>query len=83
MSSRLDSLRKRGQEQLTTGLLDRLQQSRGRLERVHPPQSEGRLSRLTGLTFEAEGLRLPMGGARTDPRRDRDGRSGRGRRVPE
>ncbi|WP_018861317.1 MULTISPECIES: FliI/YscN family ATPase [unclassified Thioalkalivibrio] len=62
MSSRLDTLHQRGQERLASGLLERLQQSRGRLERVHPVQSEGRLSRLTGLTFEAEGLRLPMGG---------------------
>ncbi len=62
MSARIDKLHQEGRERLEHGLLDRLQQSRGRLDRVHAPQSEGRLSRLTGLTLEAEGLRLPIGG---------------------
>ncbi|MGM0553442.1 MAG: FliI/YscN family ATPase [Pseudomonadota bacterium] len=62
MSARIDKLQQEGQERLTHGLLDRLQQSRGRLARVNGPQSEGSLSRLTGLTLEAEGLRLPIGG---------------------
>ncbi|WP_018872503.1 FliI/YscN family ATPase [Thioalkalivibrio sp. ALJ16] len=62
MSSPIEEVRRKGRERLSSGLLDRLQQSRGRVERVNPPQSEGHLSRLTGLTFEAEGLRLPIGG---------------------
>lgn len=62
MSTPIDEVRRKGRERLSSGLLDRLQQSRGRVERVNPPQSEGHLSRLTGLTLEAEGLRLPIGG---------------------
>ncbi len=54
----------RGSDAVPAGsaLLERLRQSRGRVERVEPPRSEGRLSRLTGLTLEADGLRLPIGG---------------------
>ncbi|WP_018140454.1 FliI/YscN family ATPase [Thioalkalivibrio sp. ALJ7] len=62
MSTPIDEVRRKGRERLGSGLLDRLQQSRGRVERVNLPQAEGHLSRLTGLTLEAEGLRLPIGG---------------------
>lgn len=62
MTASIRDAHTRQREGLTAGLRERLEQSRGRVERVAAPQSQGILSRVTGLTLEAEGLRLPLGG---------------------
>ncbi len=62
MTDRIRELREQGARQLTHGLIDRLGQSRLRIEQTPGPRPEGRLSRMVGMTLEAEGIRLPVGG---------------------
>ncbi|QGU33498.1 flagellar protein export ATPase FliI [Thermochromatium tepidum] len=62
MSDVIETLKQQGSQRLVHGLSDRLARSRRRLEEVPPPQPEGRLSRMVGMTLEAEGIRLPVGG---------------------
>jgi flagellum-specific ATP synthase len=62
MSDVIEDLKQQGSEQLVHGLRDRLARSRRRIEDVPTPQPEGRLSRMVGMTLEAEGIRLPVGG---------------------
>ncbi|MBB1075444.1 FliI/YscN family ATPase [Rhodoferax sp. 4810] len=56
------NLQEQSSGQLSQGLRERLRQSRQRVERTPAPQPEGRLSRMVGMTLEAEGIRLPVGG---------------------
>ncbi|MBN2885917.1 MAG: FliI/YscN family ATPase [Chromatiaceae bacterium] len=62
MTETIEGLRKEGSRQLASGLRERLAQSGKRLEKAPAPRPEGRLSRMVGLTLEAEGIRLPVGG---------------------
>ncbi|KXX64896.1 flagellar protein export ATPase FliI [Marichromatium gracile] len=62
MSELIDGLREQGTRELVSGLRERLAQSGRRIDKVAPPQPEGQLSRMVGLTLEAEGIRLPVGG---------------------
>ncbi len=62
MSERIEDLKQRGSQQIAQGLRERLARSRRRLDDLLPPQPEGRLSRMVGMTLEAEGIRLPVGG---------------------
>ncbi|MBK1716704.1 flagellar protein export ATPase FliI [Thiocystis violacea] len=62
MSDLIEDLKHQGSQQLVTGLRDRLARSRQRIDETLPPQPEGRLSRMVGMTLEAEGIRLPVGG---------------------
>jgi len=62
MTQTIRDLQDRGAGQLALGLRERLAQSRQRVEKAPDPQPEGRLSRMVGMTLEAEGIRLPVGG---------------------
>ncbi|MBK1721314.1 flagellar protein export ATPase FliI [Thiocystis violacea] len=62
MSEVIQGLKQEGQRQLTSGLRERLSQSRQRIDETLAPQPEGRLSRMVGMTLEAEGIRIPVGG---------------------
>ncbi|EXJ16872.1 FliI/YscN family ATPase [Imhoffiella purpurea] len=62
MTQTIRDLQDRGTGQVVQGLRERLAQSRQRIEKAPDPQPEGRLSRMVGLTLEAEGIRLPIGG---------------------
>ncbi len=62
MTDTIRALHEQGGGQLVQGLRERLRQSRQRLEDVPVPQPQGRLSRMVGMTLEAEGIRLPVGG---------------------
>ena len=62
MTDVIRDLQQQGSGQLVQGLRERLTQSRQRIEKAPEPQPEGRLSRMVGMTLEAEGIRLPVGG---------------------
>lgn len=62
MTEVIRDLQEESSRQLAQGLRERLAQSRQRIENIPNPQPEGRLSRMVGMTLEAEGIRLPVGG---------------------
>ncbi|QIK38931.1 flagellar protein export ATPase FliI [Caldichromatium japonicum] len=62
MSEQIEELKRQGAQQVAQGLRERLARSRRRVDDLLPPQPEGRLSRMVGMTLEAEGIRLPVGG---------------------
>lgn len=62
MTDVIRDLQEQGSQQLAVGLRERLARSRQRVETIPDPQPEGRLSRMVGMTLEAEGIRLPVGG---------------------
>lgn len=62
MSDVIHDLERDGARQINLGLKERLGQSRKRIDETLAPQPEGRLSRMVGMTLEAEGIRLPVGG---------------------
>ncbi|MBK5970755.1 MULTISPECIES: FliI/YscN family ATPase [Thiorhodovibrio] len=62
MTDNIQHLREQRGSELTRGLRERLRESQQRVARVPDPLPEGRLSRMVGMTLEAEGVRLPVGG---------------------
>jgi flagellum-specific ATP synthase len=62
MTEVIHQLRQDRSGDLARGLRERLRESQQRVARVPDPLPEGRLSRMVGMTLEAEGVRLPVGG---------------------
>lgn len=62
MTETIRALHRARSQQLTHGLRERLHQARRRLAHSPLPQAEGQLSRMVGMTLEAEGIRVPVGG---------------------
>lgn len=62
MTEVIEQLRQQRGGELVRGLRERLRESKQRVARISDPLPEGRLSRMVGMTLEAEGVRLPVGG---------------------